>query len=144
MSSQTPGLVRRLTGMAYEALLLVGVLLIAFVLPHVLIGALTRYLAGPALLWAHLFLVLLVYFGWFWTHGGQTLAMKTWRIRLVAADGGAVTPRQALLRFLLCWPSLLLVGLGLLWALFDRDRQFLHDRLAGTRLTLSLPPSRSA
>ena len=63
--------------------------------------------------------------------------MKTWRIRLVAADGGAVSPGQAILRFVLCWPSLLLAGVGLLWALVDRDRQFLHDRLAGTRLTLS-------
>ena len=107
------------------------------VLPHVLVGALTRFLASPGVLWAHLFLVLCVYFTWFWTHGGQTLAMKTWRIRLVAADGGAVSPGQAILRFVLCWPSLLLAGVGLLWALVDRDRQFLHDRLAGTRLTLS-------
>ena len=137
MPSATPGLMRRLTGMAYEALLLVGVLLLAFVLPHVLIGALTRFLASPGVLWAHLFLVLCVYFTWFWTHGGQTLAMKTWHIRLVAADGGAVSPGQAILRFVLCWPSLLLAGVGLLWALVDRDRQFLHDRLAGTRLTLS-------
>jgi len=68
------------------------------------------------------------YFLWCWLRGGQTLPMKAWRIRLVE-----VTPRKALLRFGL---ALLFVptGVSLLWALFDRDRQFLHDRMAGTRL----------
>jgi uncharacterized RDD family membrane protein YckC len=60
--------------------------------------------------------------------GGQTLAMKAWRIRL--AD---VTPAKAILRFIY---GLLLVptGIAIVWAFFDRDRQFLHDRLAGTRI----------
>ena len=71
------------------------------------------------------------YFLWCWLRGGQTLAMKAWRIRLVG-----VTPRKALLRFLL---GLVLVptGIAVLWALLDRERQFLHDRLAGTRLVLA-------
>jgi uncharacterized RDD family membrane protein YckC len=47
-----------------------------------------------------------------------------------------VRPAQALLRYLLCWPSIILGGVGIVWALFDRDRQFLHDRLAGTRLVM--------
>jgi len=68
------------------------------------------------------------YFLWCWLRGGQTLAMKAWRIRLVE-----VTPRRALLRFLY---SLLLVptALSVVWALVDKEKQFLHDRLAGTRL----------
>jgi uncharacterized RDD family membrane protein YckC len=66
------------------------------------------------------------YFLWCWLRGGQTLAMKTWRIRLVD-----VTPARALLRFAL---ALALLPVSIVWALFDRDRQFLHDRLAGTRL----------
>ena len=52
----------------------------------------------------------------------------------VATSGSPVRPAQALLRYLLCWPSLGLGGIGIAWALIDRDRQFLHDRLAGTRL----------
>jgi uncharacterized RDD family membrane protein YckC len=75
-----------------------------------------------------------------WLRGGQTLAMKAWRIRL---EG--VSPAKALLRFLL---ALILVptGISILWALFDRDRQFLHDRLAGTRLVLlsGAPPTTSS
>ena len=75
----------------------------------------------------------------FWLHGGQTLAMKTWRIRLVSVDGMPIRPAQALLRYLLCWPGILLIllGVGILWAVLDRDGQFLHDRLSGTRLILA-------
>ncbi len=73
------------------------------------------------------------YFLWCWLRGGQTLAMKSWKIRLVGA-----TPAKALLRFFL---AVVLVpsGVSIVWALFDRDGQFLHDRLAGTRLILATP-----
>jgi len=73
-------------------------------------------------------LVFAAYFLWSWLRGGQTLAMKAWRIRLVD-----VTPARALLRFVL---AMLLVPtlISIVWSVFDRDRQFLHDRLAGTRL----------
>lgn len=133
-SLPAPGIFRRLAGMAYESLLLAGVLCIGLLLPHILLGAFAKLQAPPPVLWAHLILILLAYFVWFWCHGGQTLAMKTWRIRLQTAAGAPLTPGRALLRFALCWPSLALAGLGIAWALIDRDRQFLHDRLAGTRL----------
>lgn len=68
------------------------------------------------------------YFLWCWLRGGQTLPMKAWRIRVVD-----ITPRRALLRFVLAL-ALVPTGISIAWALFDRDRQFLHDRLAGTRL----------
>jgi uncharacterized RDD family membrane protein YckC len=71
-------------------------------------------------------IVLAGYFLWCWLRGGQTLAMRAWRIRLVD-----VTPARALLRFVIAG---LFLPLSILWALVDRDRQFLHDRLAGTRL----------
>ena len=129
-----PGILRRLAGLCYEMLLLSAVLAVTLILPHVLLGAFAHRLATTPVLWAHLFLVLLVYSVWFWSNGGQTLAMKTWRIRLVTQAGLPVRPAQALLRYLLCWPSFALCGVGILWALIDRDRQFLHDRLAGTRL----------
>ena len=132
--SVCPGLLRRLASMAYEILLLSGVVVVALIVPHVLIGAFAHRVATPTTLWAHLFVVLLVYCIGFWSHGGQTLAMKTWRIRLLTRSGGPLRPAQALLRYVLCWPSLGLGGIGILWALVDRDRQFLHDRLAGTQL----------
>lgn len=124
--------------MLYESLLLLGVLSVTFMLPHLAIGiGMQSVLPGPVLL-AHLLLVLLVYFLWFWRHGGQTLAMQTWKLRLESAlTGDRITLPQAILRFALCFPSLLFFGAGLIWALFDRDRQFLHDRLAGTRIIAS-------
>jgi len=128
------GLLRRLASMTYEALVLSGVLAVTLILPHLLIGAFAHRVATPTLLWAHLFVVLLIYCLGFWCQGGQTLAMKTWRIRLLSRSGGPLRPAQALLRYLLCWPSLGLGGIGIAWALIDRDRQFLHDRIAGTQL----------
>lgn len=129
--------------MLYESLLLLGVLGIAFILPHTLLGIIFRVAFSGALLWLHVALVLMVYFVWYWRNGGQTLAMQTWKIRLVARNGETPAGGQALLRYALAWPSLLLGGVGILWALFDPDRQFLHDRLAGTRLisVSAVPPT---
>jgi uncharacterized RDD family membrane protein YckC len=134
MIERPAGIARRLASMLYETLLVTGVLLLTLLLPHLLIGAFAQRVASASILWAHLFLVLFVYFVGFWRHGGQTLAMKTWHIRLVSHDGQAISTAQALRRFLWCWPTLALGGIGLIWALFDRDHQFLYDRLAGTRL----------
>jgi uncharacterized RDD family membrane protein YckC len=132
--AEVPGLSRRLACMLYDGLLLLAVLFVAFLLPQSALSvALGRALPGRVM-WGHLILVSVVYFLWFWTHGGQTLAMKTWKIRLVKADLGAPTLSQLLLRFTLVWPGILVLGVGILWALIDRDGQFLHDRIAGTRL----------
>jgi uncharacterized RDD family membrane protein YckC len=74
--------------------------------------------------------VFAAYFLRCWLRGGQTLAMKAWRIRLVG-----VTPGKAIVRFFLAL-ALVPTGLGIVWALFDSEKQFLHDRLSGTRLVL--------
>ncbi|EXI77892.1 MAG: RDD family protein [Candidatus Accumulibacter appositus] len=126
--------------MLYECLLLFGILAALLVLPHFLLGALAHRLVAPIVVQAHAFVVLLIYCLWFWSNGRQTLAMKTWRIRLLTRDGHPVRPAQALVRYLLCWPSILLGGFGIFWALVDRERLFLHDRLAGTQLVLSGEP----
>jgi uncharacterized RDD family membrane protein YckC len=137
VTGEVASIPRRLASMFYEILLLLAVLALLLVLPHVVLSALIHQVAAPVIFQAHFFLVLLVYFLWFWSHGGQTLAMKTWRIRLQTRSGLPIPPAQATVRFLLCWPSLALGGAGILWALIDRDGQFLHDRIAGTRLVLT-------
>jgi uncharacterized RDD family membrane protein YckC len=91
---------------------------------------------------AFIVVVFAAYFLRCWLRGGQTLAMKAWRIRLVD-----VTPGKALLRFVYA-VILVPTGLSVLWIFFDKDRQFLHDRLAGTRLVLvptasAVPPTTS-
>jgi uncharacterized RDD family membrane protein YckC len=123
--------------MMYESLLLLGVLSVAFLVPHLIGGLVWGKSAPGALAWLHIYVVLGGYFIWCWCRSGQTLAMQTWRLKLEnARPGERLSWRQAVLRYTLCWFSLAFVGLGLWWALIDRDRQFLHDRLAGTRLVL--------
>lgn len=139
-SSDRAGLRRRLASLSYESLLVLGVLSVAFLLPQLALGmAAGIVLPGPVMV-IHVFLVLGAYFIWYWRRSGQTLAMQTWKLKLVAHDGSAPATRQLVLRYCLCWPSLLFYGAGLLWALLDRDRQFLHDRLAGTRI-IFVPPT---
>jgi uncharacterized RDD family membrane protein YckC len=123
----TPGLARRLMAMGYEAILLFAVAFFAAWLFFFASGA-RDATAGGARHLLQLFIgaVFAAYFLWCWLRGGQTLAMKAWGIRLVD-----VTPRKALVRFAL---AVALLPVSILWALFDRDRQFLHDRLSGTRL----------
>ncbi len=135
ITGTTPGILRRVTSMLYDALLLLGVVAATLLAPYTLIGAFTHFVASPTLLKAHFFLVLLAYFVWFWTHGGQTLAMKTWHLRLTSYTGQRVSLSQALFRYLLAWPSVCFFGAGIFWAIFDRDGQFLHDRIAGTRIS---------
>ena len=160
-----PSLTRRFASMLYESILLFGV---AFI-PAYLFSALLQFKGSTGsplryLFQATMFGAIGLYFVWCWTHGGQTLPMKTWRFRLVGADGAPPGKARAWLRYALAWIGPLagilaykgiveLTGYGTarfsvaafwtcapflllnwLWALADRDRQFLHDRLAGTRL----------
>ncbi|MDO9450905.1 MAG: RDD family protein [Rugosibacter sp.] len=131
-----PSLRRRFASMAYECLLLFGVLSLTFLVPHLLLGiAASTVLPGWALL-LHVFIVLGAYFIGYWHFGGQTLAMQTWQLQIVTEDYARPTPARLVLRYLLAVPSIIYFGTGLLWALWDRDRQFLHDRLAKTRIVL--------
>jgi len=132
-----PGVGRRLAGMFYEALLLIGVLAAAVVVPHLILAAATGILLSTPVLRVYVFLVLAAYFLWHWRNGGQTLAMRTWRLRILTRGNAIPSLLQLAIRYVLAWPSILLFGAGLLWALLDRDRQFLHDRLAGTRIVFA-------
>lgn len=157
----TPTLKRRLICLVYEAFLLAAVEMLATLL-YLLA---TRNQHTPTIehgLRFVLFLVTAAYFIHFWTDSGHTLAMKTWRIKLVKVGYARVPLRAAALRYLLSWgwfmPALLVsyvfnltanksyfslalvVGI-VAWGctvFLDKDRQFLHDKLAGTRL-IQLP-----
>jgi uncharacterized RDD family membrane protein YckC len=120
--------------MLYEGLLVLGVLAATFMLPYLALGMIAGVVPPGAVLLLHVFIVLGAYFLWYWRHGGQTLAMQTWKLQVESAAGGPPSWQQLILRYLLAWPSILLYGAGLIWVAFDRDRQFLHDRLAGTRV----------
>ena len=150
-----PTLRRRFASMTYEAMLLFAVVFVA----GYLFDTLTQSRNGLRLRHAReawLFAVLGIYFVWFWRHGGQTLAMKTWSVRLLGPPGRPLGFGRAIARYLLLW-IFVLPTLALVWAFglqgwdvmvalvaalilppfyahFDRDRQFLHDRLLGTRI----------
>jgi uncharacterized RDD family membrane protein YckC len=127
VSGAAPPLPRRLASMGYEAILLFGVAFFAAWLFFFASGGRDATQGWTRnLLQLFVLVVFAGYFLWCWLRGGQTLAMKAWHVRLVD-----VTPPRALIRLLL---AALLLPISIIWALFDRDRQFLHDRLAGTRL----------
>ena len=143
----------------YEGLLVFGVVFIA----GYLFGTLSQTrnaLDNRHALQAFVFVVFAIYFVWFWGKG-QTLAMKTWHIRLVDAKGQSLTQQRALLRYLLSWMwflpplaaswlsdvsaaegAVLSLGWVAIWAVLARfhpQRQFWHDAWAGTRLITSVP-----
>jgi len=85
---------------------------------------------------AYLIGVSFCFYGWFWTHGGQTLGLKTWKCKIVTVDGKPVSWRQALIRFFAAIVSIACLGLGLFWLLIDRNRRTWHDILSKTKLVL--------
>jgi len=126
-------LARRALALAYEALLLAA-LLLAAALPFVLMTHTADAIAARPLFQFYLIAVAAAYFVWQWRRGGQTLAMKTWRLRVVTRAGTPLSLRHAVSRFVFALAGCALAGAGFLWALVDREGLFLHDRLADTRI----------
>jgi uncharacterized RDD family membrane protein YckC len=151
--------------MMYECLLIFGVVFVA-----IGVSFFAAYLFGTSrpsdtmgnghALQAFLFVVLGIYFTWFWSHG-QTLAMKTWHIRVADSQGHALTQRRALVRYLWTWlwflpplavcapfhlsgaeSAVIVFGWMAVWAILSRfhpQQQFWHDALSGTRLVSCAP-----
>jgi len=154
-----PSLLRRMACWFYVGLLLFGVLFFAGDLFSTLSQS-RHALDNRHGLQAFLFLVVGIYFTWF-AHKGQTLAMKTWHIRVVDVHGEALTQKRAFVRYVLSWiwfipplallapysltggeTTVLFIGWVAVWALLSRfhpQRQFWHDALAGTRLINAQP-----
>lgn len=144
------GLARRLLSLLYESLLLTAVICCAALI------FLLLFPNNNSNLLRHIFQIYLVtvigaYFLWFWINNRQTLAMKTWRIKIVDLNYHPITIHRACTRFIVALLStgmaivgyitmgklgLLLGIIGFAWAFIDRDRQFLHDRIAKTRIIL--------
>jgi uncharacterized RDD family membrane protein YckC len=127
------GLLRRLAAILYDTILLTAVLFFASLL---LVVPLQITLDHPL----YPFYVFLIYatsfifFGWSWTHGGQTLGMKTWRFRIEQDNGEPITWLQAALRFLSALVSWSTLGAGFFWCVFSSDGLAFHDALSGTHL----------
>ena len=128
-----PGLARRLAAIAYDSLLLTAVLIVATAILLPFTGGEAIH-PGSGWYATYLFIVSFAYFGWFWTHGGQTLGMRSWRLRLVGDGSNGATWGQALVRFAAAAVSWLVFGVGFLWMLVDYERLTWHDRISATRL----------
>ncbi|MDH3870712.1 MAG: RDD family protein [Gammaproteobacteria bacterium] len=125
---ETAGLLRRLAAMFYDALLLFSVLLFATAAALLVTKGSLDY--HSPFFRTYLFLVCFLFYAWFWMHGGQTLGMRAWRLRVQRFDGSPITLWQVLLRFLAAIPAWALLGLGYLWILVDKDKLALHDRFS--------------
>ena len=161
---RAPSLWRRMASFVYEGLLLFGIGLIPGALGALFLALTGQHhpLQSDSALRAYTLLLYAVYFTWFWSRRGQTLPMQTWRIRVVTADGAALSQPRALARFVAScvwfapatvlaglnqwtrWQGLAAVGVGIvgyaLLALLQPERQFWHDVLCGTRLVSTAGP----
>lgn len=129
------GLLRRLGAILYDSLLLFALFFIATALVLPLTGGQAIAPHNPFYT-SYLFLISFFFFAWFWTHGGQTLGMRAWRIRVQQRNGSPITWTQALLRFMTAIASWLLLGAGFLWVLVDREKMAWHDRYSQTVLVV--------
>lgn len=129
--------------MLYDLILLFGVVFIAFLPAPAIPRAFMESTAGKFLSQGYLVLIVFGFFGWFWTHRGQTLGMRAWRIRVVANDGRRVTWWLAARRFVFACLSLGMFGIGLFWCLVHPSNMTWHDLWSGTRLVMVSKPGGS-
>lgn len=126
-----PGFFRRMAAIVYDAFLLAAVLFAATaaILPfNAGVAFTSRQFVYPV----YLIGVSFLFFAWFWTHGGQTLGMRAWKIKILTLDRHPINWRQAALRFISALISWALFGLGFGWILFDKQKRGWHDHLSKT------------
>ena len=136
----TAGLLRRLGAMLYD-LLIVGALMFivtALFLPFTGGEAITPGESGALerIYQAALLLVVVLFFGVFWTWRGQTIGMLAWRLRVQRPDGSTLAWRDALILLAGACVSLAALGLGYFWIWIDREKLAWHDRWSGTRVVV--------
>ena len=151
-----PGFFKRLLLIIYDGLLMIAVLMItSFILigvimliapdsffidasslddPRMIQFSETGRLIGNIIISINCLVLSFVFYGWFWTHGGQTLGMRAWNLYLIKPDGKFIGWKMAAIRY--CWAvvSWLTFGLGFVWILISRKNLAWHDNLSGSRI----------
>ena len=160
-TTQNVGFLKRIVVLIYDGLLLLGVTLVGYMLIFSIVSLLPNSLAPPvlekALKIAYLIAVSFGFYGWFWTHGGQTLGMKVWNLYLIDAQGKFLSWPQAAFRYctaILSWAGIagilwaagverwyLTIGLGFCWIVVDRNKLAWHDLLSGTKMVQMPKPA---
>jgi len=126
-------LFKRIACMLYESILVFAILFVAGILYRAVLGD-PHTDFEQHLFFIYSWLIAGLYFVFCWVKSGQTLAMQTWRIQLLGFDGKPLPLEQAVRRYVIASFSLMFFGLGFLWAIFDREGLYLHDRFTGGRL----------
>nr|WP_087148479.1 RDD family protein [Crenothrix polyspora] len=130
-----PGFWRCMAAILYDFLLLLAVLFLATAL-------LLPFNAGEAFTSSQIFypvylsIISFVFYGWFWTHGGQTLGLRAWNIKVLTLDQKPISWQLAFLRFMAALLSWLMFGLGFVWIVIDKNKYSWHDHLSKTALFL--------
>jgi len=124
---------RRIAAVLYDSLVLLAVLFFAtaIVLP---INSGEAFSSSQFLYPTYLFTVSFIFYGWFWTHGGQTLGLRSWKMTVLTSDQQPINWKQAFIRFSTAIISWLCLGLGFVWLIVDKEQLTWHDRLSGTSL----------
>ncbi|MGB4499283.1 MAG: RDD family protein [Methylococcaceae bacterium] len=126
----TPNLLRRLAAIFYDLLLLLSVLFVAtaLILPFNAGQAFTQH----SLYSLYLLIVSFIFYGWFWTHGGQTLGLRAWKLQILTTNQKPLTWRHALLRFVSAIISWCALGSGFWWSLISKNKRCWHDIFSKT------------
>lgn len=129
----SPGFFRHMAVVIYDALLLLATLFLAtaLVLPF---NSGEAFSSSQYFFPLYILFVSFVFYGWFWTHGGQTLGMKTWKIKIKTFDNKPITWLLAFQRFFIAIIFWGFLGFGFLWKLVDKNNYTLHDHLSKTAL----------
>ncbi|MCW8827348.1 MAG: RDD family protein [Gammaproteobacteria bacterium] len=126
---------RRLAAMLYDSFLLFAVIFMAAWLLLIIFGQEVAATPNP-LINIYYIAVAFLFFGWFWTHGGQTLGMRVWRVQVTDERGEPISWQQAAIRFAVSILSWICVAMGFLWAIFDKENRGWHDLASKTRLVV--------
>jgi len=129
VKSSYVGIFRRIGAFSYDIILLIAVL---FLMTAIVMPVSQGVIDSSNLFFkVYIATVIFLFFGWFWVHGGQTLGMRAWKIRVELDNGQNLGWSQAILRFII---AILTFGVGLLWCLWDPRHRALHDVLARTQV----------
>lgn len=133
LNMAAPSLIKLGACLLYELLTVIAIVFVS--------AGLFLWVAGDAthgakrlLLQIFLWLIVGAYFVWCWQKSGRTLAMQAWKLKLIGEDSQLLSLKIAILRYVLATLGMVLCGMGFLWAIVDRQRLFLHDRLLKSRI----------
>ena len=123
----------RIAAMVYDGLLILAMWMVITIIA-IAINDGTAVEAGNPILSSILFITFFAFYAKFWTHGGQTLGMRAWRLKIVNVQQGQITLVQCLLRLVMAVIGLAAFGLGYIWVFIDKDKLAWHDRFSYTRI----------